>query len=106
MAIITRNEYMQNSSELHHAYFLQFATDSTKNFILRSLNKSDIKKALENGDVHLNKLKIPYNDMSHSGSWWWDKSPLNVALLREAGEWNSQSTRTCVGKAVAKELAK
>ena len=106
MAIITRNEYMQNSSELHQAYFLQFATDSTKNFILRSLKKSDIKKALENGDVYLNKLKIPYNNMSHGGSWWWDESPVSAALLKEAGELNSQSTRTCVGKAVAKELAK
>lgn len=104
--LITRSEYMQNSSELHHAYFLQFATENTKLFILSSLKIEDIKKAIENGDVHLNKLKIPYNNMSRGGSWWWDGTPINYELISLAGESVSKSVRTCIGKAMARELAK
>lgn len=71
-SLITREQYMQNYSELHHAYFLQFATESTKQFILCSLSIDKIKDALSSGDEHLNKIKIPYNNMSHGGGWWWD----------------------------------
>ena len=97
---------MKNSSELHHEYYLQFATESTKDFVLRSLTIEEIKNALNSGDKHLNGLKIPYNNMGSGGRWWWDDAPINTTLLRELGENNSPSTHTCVAKAVAKELAK
>ena len=101
---ITRAEYMNNSSELHHTYYLQFATESTKAFVLNSLTIEKIKNALENGDEHLNKIKIPYNNMGHGGRWWWDDAPINMGLLKELGEGNSPSTHTCVAKALAKSL--
>lgn len=97
---------MKNSSELHHEYHLQFATESTKDFVLRSLTIEEIKNALNSGDKHLNGLKIPYNNMGSGGRWWWDAAPINTTLLRELGENNSPSTHTSVAKAVAKELAK
>jgi hypothetical protein len=103
--LITRSEYMENSSELHNTYYLQFATESTKSFVLSSLTVEKIKDALNNGDKHLNDIKIPYNDMGRGGSWWWDDAPINIDLLKELGESNSKSTHTCVGKAVAKMLA-
>lgn len=102
--LITRKEYMNNSSELHHKYYLQFATNSTKSFILGELTIKDIKNALDNGDEHLNDIKIPFNNMGSGGSWWWDYSPINTSLLKELGESNTSSTHTCVGKAMAKEL--
>jgi len=104
--LITRSEYMTNAKELHHAYYLQFATKSTENFILTSLKIEDIKEALDNGDKHLNSIKIPYNNMGRDGSWWWDDAPINVSLLKELGEGNSRITHTCVAKAVAKRLVK
>ena len=104
--LITKKQYMENPSELHHAYFLQFATESTKSYVLSSLKVDDIKKAIKSGDVHLNKIKIPYNYMVRGGGWWWDNAPINLSLLKEAGDSNSPSTHTCVAKAVAKELAK
>lgn len=101
---ITRKDYM-NDSGLHHEYFLQFATESTKAFILNSLTVKDIKKALESGDEHLNDIKIPFNNMgTMNGRWWWDNAPINTELLREAGEINSKSTHTCIAKAMAKHL--
>ena len=104
--LITYAEYMQNSSELHHAYYLQFATVETKKYILASLKIDDIKKALDAGDVHLNDIEIPYNNMSRGGKWWWDDAPINTILLKESGGCNSLSTHTCVAKAMAEELAK
>lgn len=101
---ITRSEYMENANELHHIYYLQFATESTKSFVLSSLTVEQIKDALNNGDEHLNKIKIPYNNMGSGGSWWWDDAPINTSLLKELGESNSHSTHTCVAKAVAKML--
>lgn len=103
---ITHAEYMQNASELHHNYFLQFATEQTKSYVLRSLKIKDIRSALSSGDIHLNEIKIPYNNMSHGGGWWWDYAPINTALLKELGGCNSLSTHTCAAKAMAKELVK
>lgn len=103
---ITREKYMNNSSELHHDYYLQFGTEATKQYIFNSLTIEKIKNALENGDEHLNKIKIPYDNMGSGGSWWWDDAPINVNLLKELGENNSRSTHTCVAKAVAKMLVK
>jgi len=95
---------MNNSSELHHVYYLQFATQSTERFILESLTIEDIKHALNSGDEHLNEIKIPFNNMGRGGSWWWDDAPINISLLKELGENNSAATHTCVAKAMAKKL--
>jgi len=95
---------MKNSKELFHAYYLQFATEQTKRFILNGLTVEQIKDALSNGDEHLNDIEIPYNNMGRGGRWWWDDAPINTSLLKELGEINSQSTHTCVAKACAKEL--
>jgi hypothetical protein len=107
--MITRKEYMSSSSDLHHAYYSQFVTESTKQFVLSSLSVDQIRKAIDSGDKHLNEIKIPYNNMSHGGGWWWDGSPVNMNLMLEAGELSprclpSQATHTCVGKAAAKML--
>lgn len=101
---ITYEEYMNSSSELHHAFYSQFVTESTMAYILGSLKIEDVKEALENGDKHLNKIKIPYNNMSSRGNWWWDGSPFNYELAKELGLCRSYSTHTCVGKAAAKML--
>ncbi len=105
MKTITRDEYMKNSSELHHDFYAQFITDSTNRFILYDLTVEQIKEAFENGDEHLNEIKIPYNNMGRGGSWWWDAAPINMTLLKELGGYNSPSTHTCVAKAAAKILA-
>lgn len=104
--VITHAEYMKDSSNLHHEYHLQFATEGTKQFVLSSLKVEEIRKALANGDKHLNDIKIPFNNMCRGGGWWWDNAPINYKLLKELGGINSMSTHTCVAKAMAKELAK
>ena len=105
MTNLTREEYMKDSSNLHHAYYAQFVTTLTLNFILGSLTIEGIKQAIESGDKHLNDIKIPFNNMGSGGNWWWDNAPINSHLAKELGEGNSCSTHTCVGKAAARMLA-
>ena len=105
MTKITRKEYMSNSSELHHLYYLQFATPATFDFILRDLTVEAIQEALDSGDKHLNDIEIPFNHMGRGGSWWWDDTPINTPLIQELGECKSKNTHTCVGKAAARHLA-
>jgi hypothetical protein len=103
---ITRDEYLSDSANLHQAYYAQFITDATYAFILKSLKPAAIKAALDNGDTHLNKIKIPYNHMGCGRGWWWDEAPINIALCKKLKEGNSRSTHTCVAKAAALILAK
>jgi hypothetical protein len=108
--MITRKEYMSDSSNLHHKYYAQFITEATKRFVLGGLSVEKIRKAFDSGDEHLNEIKIPYNNMSRGGGWWWDEAPVDVGLMREAGEIGpgslpSMATHTCVGKAAARVLA-
>lgn len=106
---ITRDQYLENSSELHNAYYAQFVTDETLRFVSRSLDINAVREAISSGDQHLNTLKIPFNNMGIGGGWWWDESPINLRLARELGEvdptsYGSPSTRTCIGKAAARIL--
>ena len=107
---ITREEYMKDSSNLFHDYYSQFVTEETKRFVLNSLTVESIQKAYNSGDVSLNEIKIPYNNMGSGGGWWWDDAPINLNLARELGEVSkngrgSPSTRTCIGKTAARILA-
>jgi hypothetical protein len=102
--MFTRKQYMSKEVSFH-AYHAQFITEATKEYVLGALSVDDIKTALENGDKHLNKIKIPFNNMHKGGRWWWDYAPVNTALIRKAGESLSPATITCIAKACAKELA-
>ena len=102
--MITHKEYMDNSAELHHAYYLQFATEATKRFVLERIGMDML---LRSTCPHLND--IVKHSKGGAGSWVWDGSPCNVNLMLEAdalsvGYLPSPSMCTCVGKAVAKEL--
>ena len=95
--MITYREYLANSTELHHEYFLQFVTDSTKRFILRTVG---LTKLLQSRCDHLNDIACRDTD----GHWVWDESPCNEILMHEAGNPITHEDRTCVGKVAAKEL--
>jgi hypothetical protein len=100
--MITRTEYMQNSSVLHYEYYLQFATDSTFHFVRTSIG---LEKLRSSKDKYFNDI-IKHGP---SGGWIWDHSPVNLPLMRELGEVGtkslpSKSTCTCVGKAAARKI--
>jgi len=96
---ITRAQYMENSDELHHAYYLQFATPATRNFVVTHIG---MEKLLACEDQkHLNGCVRWTNG---GRTWLWDGAPINATLARELGESICLSTHTCVGKAAAREL--
>jgi hypothetical protein len=97
--LITRQEYMSNSKELFNEYYLQFATQASYDFINSQIG---IKKLITSKCEHLNDLYRHSN--SGAGGWIWDNTPINMRLIREAGEGNSQATHTCVGKVVARQM--
>ena len=102
--MITRKDYMNNSSELHHEYYSQFVTESTLSFIKDNIG---IDKLKTSKDKHLNDLYSHSN--GGAGGWIWDYAPINLQLARELGEVSpnglgSQSTHTCIAKAAAKIL--
>lgn len=102
--MITREQYMANSSELHNDYYLQFATESTFLFVRSSIG---IEKLKSSKDKYFNDIiRMPGRA---DARWIWDSSPMNLDLARELGEVGqkslpSKSTRTCVGKAAARKL--
>jgi hypothetical protein len=102
--MITRAQYMENSSELHQEYYLQFATESTFHFVRTKIGLEKLRKSK---DKYFNDIiRMPG---IADATWIWDSSPHNLQLMRELGEVGerslpSKSTRTCVGKAAARKL--
>lgn len=104
MKKITRKEYMENSSELFNAYYSQFITQATTDFILRNIG---MEKLRSSKCEHLNDLYKHSNN--GAGGWIWDCTPINLDLARELGEVSagylpSPAFHTCVGKVCAKNL--
>lgn len=95
MSTITRAQYMVNSKELFNGYYLQFATQASYDFIS---SKFPIKTLLSSKDGYLNDLTL------RRDRGIWDHTPINVQLACELGDNNSDSTHTCVGKAIAKKM--
>ena len=90
---------MADSSNLFNEYYSQFITADTINFITTQIG---INKLLTSKDEHLNDLYSHSN--GGAGGWIWDNTPIDMTLLRAAGESNSQSTHTCIGKVCARRL--
>lgn len=93
---ITRAEYLSNSSELFDAYWRQFVTGQTIRFVEASIG---VEKLQASTCKNLNDV---VNWQNGGRSWLWDCSPINTELLKELGESDCPSTRTCVGKAAAR----
>ena len=108
--MITRKEYMEKKTidgkrvtfDLHHAYFLQFATDRTRELVISSVGHNRI---LESKDPHLNDIPLKVWD-SLNGPL---KETINQRLKGQAegfpaGKYGwSLSDCVCIAKAVARE---
>jgi hypothetical protein len=94
-----RTEMMKDSAAHHHNYYLQFATRSTRLFVLANIG---LERLQSSNCPHFND--IVKNDGPHG--WVWDQTPINTSILKSCGEINSASVRTCVAKAVATEILK
>lgn len=116
--MITREDYMKDSSNLHRAFYAQFVNDGVKQRILNKWTVKQLKKAHQE-DEHFNNLPMKVWDLM--GGFVWrvirgeqiatmqprtaaDILPVNATLLKEAGEGVSNSTMVCVYKEAAREI--
>lgn len=91
--MITRQDMMKDSANLHDVYFRQYVTNSVKQ---RVLSVIDLNKILASTDKYFNDIPLAC----------WDRLfPLGSQELRkQLGECNSISTTVCIAKAAARLL--
>ena len=94
--MITRKDYMADSANLHHSYYLQFATESTYSLIKAFVGERDYNSIpLRQWDRISESVRISV-----------DKTLLARAEGHEPPKYAwSLSTSICIAKAVARELA-
>lgn len=102
---ITREEYMQDSNNLHHGFYSQFVTDGTLNYVKDNIG---VERLLKSNCEYFNDIGIKHS-RGGAGSWVWDFAPINTQLARELGAVSanchpSPSTITCIAKAAARIL--
>ena len=94
--MITRKDYMTDSANLHHSYYLQFATESTYSLIKTFVGGRDYDS------IPLHQ----WDRISESVRMSVDKKLLSEAEGYEYPKYAwSLSTSVCIAKAVARELA-
>ena len=94
--MITRKDYMADSANLHHSYYLQFATQSTYSLI----------KAFIGGRGYNSISLRSWDSISEMVGRTVDKALLAKAEGYEPSSYAcSLSTSVCIAKAVARELA-
>lgn len=96
VTMITRKDYMLDSANLHHSYYLQFATESTYSLIKAFVGKRDYESIrLHDWDCISERVKATV-----------DKRLLGRAEGYECHKYAwSLNTSVCIAKAVARELA-
>ena len=94
--MITRKDYMADSANLHHSYYLQFATQSTHSLI----------KAFVAGRDYNSIPLHQWDRISEGVRMSVDKKLLSKAEGYQYPKYGwSLSTSVCIAKAVARELA-
>ena len=93
--MITRKDYMADSNNLHHSYYLQFATQSTYSLIKAFVGERDYNSIpLQQWDRISEGVKVSI-----------DKRLLSQAEGDQYPEYGwSLNTSICIAKAVAREL--
>ena len=107
--IITRQDYMKDSSNMHRKYYGQFVNENVKRTLLFTISKAEL---LSSKDEHLNDISMRKWDalggFAFRGSEMIMKptsiEPVDIKLIREAGEGVSASTMVCIYKEAARQI--
>jgi hypothetical protein len=113
--MITRNEYMENSSQLHQAYYAQFVTRFTLSQVAMAIGVDAIKTST---DRHFNDIPLVRWDrlVGWTGGWvnkWFgnrtilnfNREKFKAASGRTDGKLvYSASDMICIAKAAAKMI--
>lgn len=97
---ITRKDYLDGKVS-HHEYYLAVAKTCGVSYELADpVFLARVKKALDDGDIHLNSIPLQVWDRRGAGIVGLQKA------FREHGGYDSLAGRVCLLKAVAKEAVK
>ena len=91
--MITREQYLADSSVLHHDYYMQFVTPQTLRTVETYVSLARIQTS---SDPHLNDIPL--------GTW--DELPMayNREAMERAGDYLTAAGHVCIMKAAAKHL--
>lgn len=95
---MTRAEYMANSEQRHHAYYLQVALEIGLNPIMLPVGPEELREKLKT-DKHLNNIPLVLWDVrvrSLRGA---------TTALKRRGDYLTLGTGVCILKAYAKHVA-
>ena len=110
--MITRAQYMANSTELHDAYYRQFVSPAIKRIVSDAFDVALLKDRLSK-DKHLNNIGLSHWDMLAGYTplrpGFGDKIPMRGHLPfsnehKALGADNSLATAVCVLKAAARMI--
>jgi hypothetical protein len=93
----TRQDYLADKCT-HSEYYGQFVTGEIKQRVMSYIGIENIKKAINEGDEHLNTIPLRK----------WDAIAVPIIggnLLREAGDYPTLAGGVCIAKEAAKQLA-
>jgi len=98
MTLITRSQYMENSSELHEKYYGQFVNRQILNLVENAFGFELLQKSLKK-DKNLNNIELRLWDNLSSSV-----NHLSTNSRKMAEEGNSISTGVCIAKAAARMI--
>lgn len=118
--MITRKQYLQDSSNLHRQYFGQFVNEGVKQKVLSHFTVEDLKQSLAQDD-HFNSNITPLKTWDLMGGFVWriirgqqvavlkpissfEMLPIDYGLLKKVGEGFSSSTSVCIYKEAARQI--
>ena len=94
--MITRQEYIQDSANLHQAYYAQFVDNYILNLVKSNIGLIKIKQS---NDQYFNDIPLTQWDRLHGII-----SMRCRAKYKQLGECNSLSTSVCIAKSAARIL--
>lgn len=116
--MITRQDYLKDSSNLHRQYFGQFVNENVKKHLLNTFDLETLKKSQAKDEFFNTKL-TPLEKWDLLGGFKFSKTtgeilmkpqsnldilPLDYNLIREAGDGISSSLVVCVYKEAARQI--
>lgn len=95
--MITRDEYLKNSEELHRSYYGQMVTEQVRDMVRRAFGQETLRAVYAQGDTYFNSIALLKWDVL--------ASYVNRESFKTYGDFYSLAGGVCVCKEAARQLA-
>lgn len=97
MITLTRKQYLADSSNLHHVYYMQFATPAMRGRVTATFSPEELAAST---DRHFNDIPLSrWDDLARASYPYFPH-----ALIVQAGDFYSLSFGVCLLKAIAGDI--